>query len=396
MSRATRSLLNAPNRTALNLHTKTQNQQLSLPDSTFSARETIAKATIMADLHLDGAPAEGHCPRKKSVAKAQQQYKVKLEGMGRNGRVNQVVSLMPLGGVIELIGVWNANGTDDGFDPFLKNSVRDQGNFSLRSGLFRLADRRALPGTTYKYLPSPQKQRKADGDPFPRHWYMRLVNSETNEDSVEVRHKIARSICHVSQSFCMARPYPLLPLSLPSAFHLTLCVCLVPNVILSQFLKKSEARDHEKRAAAKHQAQADGPVSAISSSSSKTELRNHYVVPEHWDLTPEIRQPLDHYVTDSFVGEAIYNSMQLEGEMAYRTFATQYPNDAAYFFSGPPYCELAITDFGYQNPYKFFLAGEEDLADNGGKNTSNNSNNTDGNKSHGSPKPDDYFGNVSD
>ena len=177
----------------------------------------------MADSNLQGAPANGHCPRKTTVARATQQYKVKLKGMPRSGRVNQVVSLMPLGGVIELIGVWNADGTDDGYDPFLKNSVREQGNFSMRSGIFKLADRRAPPGSTYEYLPSPQKQKKRDGTPFPRHWYMRLVNPLTDEDSVEIRNKIAHSVCHVSQS---SPPFLWLPLPLPLLphFYLTFSV----------------------------------------------------------------------------------------------------------------------------------------------------------------------------
>ena len=117
---------------------------------------------------------------------------------GKTGRVNQIVSLMPLGGAVELIGVWNAEGTDDGFDPFLKVSVREQNAFALRANIFRLADRRAPAGSKYEYVPSPQKQRKRDGTPFSRHWYMRLVNPDKNEDSVEVRRQIAASICHVS------------------------------------------------------------------------------------------------------------------------------------------------------------------------------------------------------
>jgi len=152
----------------------------------------------MAEIQRDGAVASAHCPRKISVTKAPQQYKVKMDTGSRKGRVNQVVSLMPLGGVIELIGVWNQDGSDDGFDPFLKRSVRDLLTFASRSGLFCLADRRAPPGAPFDYLPSPQKQRKQNGDPFARHWYMRLVNPEKNEDSVEVRKKIAHSICHVS------------------------------------------------------------------------------------------------------------------------------------------------------------------------------------------------------
>ena len=151
----------------------------------------------MADIvGNDNERGVSHCPRKTNIAKAAQPYKVKMD-TGRSGKINQVVSLMVLGGVIELIGVWNADGTDDGFDPTLKNSVREQRQFSLRSGIFRLADRRAPAGIAFDYMPSPQKQRKRNGDPFARHWYMRLVRD--GEDSVEVREKIVRSVSHVSE-----------------------------------------------------------------------------------------------------------------------------------------------------------------------------------------------------
>jgi len=163
----------------------------------------------MADPIANDTPPIGRCPRKTSIAKASQQYKVKLDASHQHGKVNQVVSLMPLGEIIELIGVWNADGTDDGYDPFLKRSVREVGQFSVNSGIFRLADRRAPAGSDlqYEYLPSPQKARKMDGTPFPRHWYMRLVDPDRNEDSVEVRRKVAQSICNVSTLivfFCLA------------------------------------------------------------------------------------------------------------------------------------------------------------------------------------------------
>ena len=109
---------------------------------------------------------------------------------------------MVLGGIIELIGVWNEDGTDDGYDPFLKNSVRDQGTFANRSGIFKLADRRAPPGAPYEYMPSlKQSKRKRDGTPFSRHWYMRLVKTNPPQDSLEMRRKIVHSVCHVSRKF---------------------------------------------------------------------------------------------------------------------------------------------------------------------------------------------------
>ena len=161
----------------------------------------------MADPVPNDTPPIGHCPRKTTIGKASQQYKVKLDTSHRHGKVNQVVSLMPLGGIIELIGVWNADGTDDGYDPFLKRSVREVGQFSVNSGIFRLADRRAPAGSNleYDYLPSPQKDRKLDGTPFARHWYMRLVDPDKNEDSVEVRRKVAQSVCNVSTMIALSR-----------------------------------------------------------------------------------------------------------------------------------------------------------------------------------------------
>ena len=182
----------------------------------------------------------------------------------------------------------------------------------------------------------------------------------------------------------------------------TCLASIVTPPSLPQFLKKSEVKDFQKREAAKRHVQGEGLntapnlVSATSSDTSKTALRNHYVVPDHWDLTPEIRQPLDHYVMDPNVAQAIYNSMQLENANAYRTFATQYPSDAAYFFSGPPYSDLAVADFGYQNPVKFLLAGEEDLSDNDSKSKSNSTNKTETLDDYMVHKMDDYFGNVSE
>ena len=130
-------------------------------------------------------------------------------------------------------------------------------------------------------------------------------------------------------------------------------------------------------------------------SAPRTTLRNYYVVPDHWDLTPEHRQPLDQYVLDTFVGAAIRESMKLND---FRTFAKQYPLDAACFFSGPPYCQVATADFGYENPYKLVLAGEEDLYSNDGNSNTNNTNNPKGSKldNYMGHKMDDYFGNVSD
>lgn len=146
-------------------------------------------------------PTTDRCPRKVRVVKASKEYKVKSHSEDGKGKTNQIVSLMPLGGVIELIAVWNDDATDDGFDPFLKNTVRECGEFSERSGIFCLAERRAPPGMQYDYLPSPQKQRMRNGKPFARHWYMRLVDASKNEDSVEKRRRIAHSIRHVSYLF---------------------------------------------------------------------------------------------------------------------------------------------------------------------------------------------------
>jgi len=257
---------------------------------------------------------EQHCPRKTQIARTSRQYKIKRDTKtGRlKGRVNQVVSLMVKGGIIELIGVWNEDGNDDGFDPYLKVSVREGGNFATKSGIFKLADRRGPPDGLYEYLPSPQERRKVTGEPFARHWYMRLVKPEPNEDCIEIRKKIVNSVAH--------------------------------------FLKKLENGDRMKRQQDMRRNIELGKTASSGGSRSGTLLENHYVVPEHWDLTPETREPLDHYVTDKFVGQAIYSSMQLPGPGAYQSFATTYPTDAAYFFSGPPFSSTAINDFGYRDP----------------------------------------------
>jgi len=145
-----------------------------------------------------------HCPRKNEIPLQPRKYKLQRSeiinpsGSSSSGihRYNQVVSIMVSGGIIELVGVWDESGENDGFDPFLKNSVREGGMFTTRAGFFKLAERRGLPGSLYSYLPSSQKKRKRNGDPFPRHWYMRLVKE--GQDSVEVREKVLRSVAHVS------------------------------------------------------------------------------------------------------------------------------------------------------------------------------------------------------
>lgn len=151
------------------------------------------------------------------------------------------------------------------------------------------------------------------------------------------------------------------------------------SCVLFQFLQKSEAKARKRRAAANP----NGDKS--------TGLRNYYVVPEHWDLTPESREPLDHYVTDTFVAQAITNSMQPDGENSYQNFATQYPADAAFFYSGPPYCDVAVTTFGYQNPYHF--RADEDSSHDG---SNDESQKTGESKEHAAGPLDDYFGNISE
>jgi len=81
-------------------------------------------------------------------------------------------------------------------------------------------------------------------------------------------------------------------------------------------------------------------------------LENFYLIPDYWDLTPAERMPLDHYVVDEDVAFAIYETFALEGSNAYATFAVQYPDCAKYFFSGPPYCQIAISEFGYPDTTK--------------------------------------------
>jgi len=82
--------------------------------------------------------------------------------------------------------------------------------------------------------------------------------------------------------------------------------------------------------------------------------------------------------------------MQLKGN-ALKSFATQYPTDAAYFFSGPPYSMLVVKNFGYQNLPTFMP--NEDVSDD----DDNNNNKEDNlNKSNCHHATDDYFGVFSD
>ena len=158
-------------------------------------------------------------------------------------------------------------------------------------------------------------------------------------------------------------------------------------ILISQFLTKNETKARYSRSS---------EPNASPSRSSSSGLSNHYVVPRHWDLTPANRKPLDCYVTDTFVGEAIYNSMSLEGSSAYATFAADYPADARYFFSGPPYCAVAVTEFGYTNPFHFQADEDGSITDDeNGKDTNKDGDNASGKgKEHAGMQ--DYFGNCSD
>lgn len=167
-----------------------------------------------------------------------------------------------------------------------------------------------------------------------------------------------------------------------------------------QFLKRSEEKDRQRRAEAQFGGQeTSDPFGVPSFQVPSTQLRNQYIVPDHWDQTPEQRLPLDRYVTDQYVGQAIYAAMELPSATAYQTFGTDYPADAAYFFSGPPYSIVAVTDFGYRNPTHLFLA-DEDLRDENGHDSNKNNDNNDKNDGNGNGQHrqtiEDYFGNCSD
>ena len=161
-------------------------------------------------------------------------------------------------------------------------------------------------------------------------------------------------------------------------------------VLVSQFLTKSESKARHDRSS-----QPDGSPSRSSSAG----LSNHYVVPSHWDLTPANRKPLDCYVTDSFVGAAIYGSMSLESNSAYSTFGADYPADARYFFSGPPYCAVAVTEFGYPNPSRFRLDDDDDGPITDDERQGEGEGEDDGSgKGKGKERPavQDYFGDCSE
>jgi len=202
---------------------------------------------------------EQHCPRKTQIARTSRQYKIKRDTKtGRlKGRVNQVVSLMVKGGIIELIGVWNEDGNDDGFDPYLKVSVREGGNFATKSGIFKLADRRGPPDGLYEYLPSPQERRKVTGEPFARHWYMRLVKPEPNEDCIEIRKKIVNSVAHVSCGTCrLPKIFDWIPLQLMliAVRQLTSPLSLIHNGTVSEEVRKRRSHEASAGYASKYRA----------------------------------------------------------------------------------------------------------------------------------------------
>ena len=165
---------------------------------------------------------------------------------------------------------------------------------------------------------------------------------------------------------------------------------LAPILLLhrGQFLRKKEEQHRKERIAAEEKEERLARERG-GKYQKKMIFHNHYIVPDHWDLTPEEKMPLDHYVTDSAVGSAIYATMALEPIERYKTFGADYEEDAKCFFSGPPYSITAVRDFGYPSSPNF-----------------NNPDHLDDNSSvddAGSSVPrnlhfdeDDYFGNFSD
>ena len=150
------------------------------------------------------------CPRKRSIgasaSRPSNQFKIKRPTLApsekpNEHKYNQVVSILVKGDIIQLVGVWNENGSDDGFDPYLKNNVREDGKFCRAASIIRLAERRGLPSDVTEFMPSPQNSRRSGGIPFARHWYMRLVKE--TEESSQKRRRIVQSFANVSALFCL-------------------------------------------------------------------------------------------------------------------------------------------------------------------------------------------------
>ena len=150
------------------------------------------------------------CPRKRSIGASasgpRNQFKIKRPALGpdkkpNEQKYNQVVSILVKGDIIQLVGVWTENGSDDGFDPYLKNDVREDGPFSRVASILRLAERRGLPSDVTEFMPSPQNSRRSGGIPFARHWYMRLVKE--GEENPQKRRRIVQSFANVSALLCL-------------------------------------------------------------------------------------------------------------------------------------------------------------------------------------------------
>ena len=71
-----------------------------------------------------------------------------------------------------------------------------------------------------------------------------------------------------------------------------------------------------------------------------------YYVNEESDVTGDILSKVDEWLLDATVKEVIEN---IYNNVSY-TWASDNPDDASFFFSGPPYCNVAVYGLGYPRP----------------------------------------------
>ena len=254
-------------------------------------------------------------PKSKPHAVARH-YKPALVSSSAGRREVMIQSFLTKGDIIELIKIENTDSLDDAFFHPVRKEIQQEGpyhgKYAEQLGLFLVASRRISHETNdvlYRHT-GPKKNSRGEiiydmygkATYFPRAYTLRLVSEEERGMDKEQRNAHRKRVLNTI------------------AFILH--------------------RDEKSRNASKGGAPVVSPPRGFSPTK--------FNVPKiGWDLTPEEPLPLDWYITDQMVQNAIY-SIYVEQEIGrWDMFAENVP-EADCFFS-PPYSHVAFA-FGFRNP----------------------------------------------
>ena len=150
---------------------------------------------------------------------------------------------------------------------------------------------------------------------YPRRYYVRVVDeTETRINRLSVMQEICR-VRNSNDPLCS------------SCYAVASYLCIPLTCLFSQFLQDREDEDIAK-----------GEKAA------GTNLRNVYSVATNWDRTPDVLQKADMCLTDRYVVSMIMSLYECKN---WATWATDNPDEATKYFSGPPYNRIPRRELGY-------------------------------------------------